>query len=141
LTQQYAVKIALTIPIALLISEPTSEAQLELFRNPFLAFITVVVTAPVLETLLLQSVPIELVRAWGHSRRAQFLFGAVPFALLHFAGGIASGVAAGIVGGLFFSHAYLECRSQSWWTSVEVTAVIHALHNLIILPLAIAAAQ
>ncbi len=141
LLQQFAIKILLTIPFALFLNEAPSKAQMELFRNPVMAFIVAILLAPPLETLLLQSAPIELLRALRRSRTAQFLFGAVPFAALHFLDGVISGVSAGIVGGLFFSHAYLEARVQSWWTALWVTTAIHALHNLIVLPLAIAAAQ
>jgi hypothetical protein len=141
LIQQFAIKILLGTPVALLFSEPPSKAQLELFRDPALAFFLVVIVAPPLETLLLQSAPIEILRALRRSRMAQFLFGAVPFAALHFLDGVISGVAAGIVGGVFFSHAYLECRVRSWWAAVWVTTIIHAIHNLVILPLAVAAAQ
>ncbi|MHC1767654.1 MAG: CPBP family glutamic-type intramembrane protease [Verrucomicrobiia bacterium] len=141
LIQQFAVKIFLSIPVAVLVEEGPSKAQLDLFRDPLLAFIAVILVAPPLETLLLQSAPIELLRALRRSWTAQFLFGAVPFAALHFLDGVMSGVSAGIVGGLFFSYAYLECRAQSWWTAIWVTTAIHALHNLVVLPLAIAAAQ
>jgi hypothetical protein len=140
LIQQFVVKIALAIPVGLLFHDSPSKTQIELFRDPVVAFIVVVLLAPPLETLLLQSAPIELLRALRRSRTLQFLFGAVPFAALHFFDGVGAGVTAGIVGGLFFSHAYLECRVQSWWTAIWVTTAIHGLHNLVVLPLAIAAA-
>ena len=109
-------------------------------RDPALALFVLVVVAPPVETLLLQTLPIELLRVLRAPRIGQLLAGTVPFAALHFIGGVASGIAAGVVGGLFFSHTYLECRPRSWWTATWVTAVTHCLHNLIVLPVALALA-
>ena len=97
-----------------------------------------VIFAPPLETLLLQAAPIEILRAFRMPRVLQFLIGSVPFAALHFPGGVAAGIGAGVVGGIFFSHTYLECRSRSWWTAAWATTATHSLHNLIVLPLALA---
>lgn len=136
LVQQFLAKVALSIPVGILFQDD-SNAQAELLRTPLVAFVAMVLVAPPLETLLLQAAPIELLRAFRRSRAWQFLFGAVPFALLHFPQGIGVGVGAGVVGGLFFSYTYLEGRNRSAWSALWITTVTHALHNLIVLPLAL----
>ncbi len=138
LVQQFAVKVAVAVPVGFLIPDNAPQAHADLLGNPLLALIVLCLVAPPFETLLLQAAPIEILRALRRSRRLQFLFGAAPFAALHFLQGTASGIGAGIVGGAFFSYTYLECRSRSWWTSLWVTTATHSLHNLVVLPLAFA---
>ena len=126
-------KVLVGIVIGFLLPDAGLADRTELLRQPFLAFFVLVILCPPIETLLLQGAPIEVLRGLRRSRRLQLLLGSLPFAALHFVGGIGSGVAAGIVGGVFFSHTYLECRSKSWWTSAWVTTARHSLHNLICL--------
>ena len=140
LTQQFAVKVAVGLCIGFLLPDEV-HPHAEILRNPLLAFFLIVIWAPPIETLLLQAAPIELLRVFRLPRVLQFIVGSVPFALLHFPGGAAAGIGAGVVGGLFFSHTYLECRTRSWWTAAWVTTVTHSLHNLIVLPLAMAIAN
>ena len=140
LTQQFLVKILVAILLALLVPEDTSTQPDFILQDPLFALVAILILAPVFETLVLQSLTIESFRLLRRSRVAQFLAGMVPFAALHFFSGIHVGVAAGIVGGIFFSHAYLECRERSWWTSTKVTTATHFFHNLIVAPIAFLAA-
>ncbi|MFA5863975.1 MAG: CPBP family glutamic-type intramembrane protease [Phycisphaerae bacterium] len=141
LVQQFALKGLLAIFIVSLIPDAGVADHGPLNRQPLLAFFVFVLVAPPLETLLFQVVTIETMRTFKRSRLFQFLAGSVPFAALHFVGGVASGIAAGMVGGIFFSHTYLECRNKSWWTSTWVTTVTHSLHNLIVFPIVCAFAK
>ncbi len=136
LAQQFILKSAIAVFIGLFASDLALTDHSEIFRRPVEAFVLMVLVAPVLETLLTQSLPIGIVRALKQSRLVQFLAGSVPFAALHFIGGVGTGIAAGMVGGIFFSHAYLEGRERSRWTAIWITAVLHSLHNLVVFPLA-----
>ena len=134
LLQQFAVKVAVSIPVGICLGLAGVDTKV-------VTIIGVLVVAPVLETLLLQSLPIEVARRFRGRRWVQLAAGAVPFAALHFIGGIASGLAAGVVGGLFFAYTYLEGRERSWATATVATAVVHFLHNLVILPLMLISAS
>jgi membrane protease YdiL (CAAX protease family) len=110
---------------------PAADPDFSMTHDLCRAAIAMVVIAPVFETLFLQAAPIELARALRQSRWIQFLFGVIPFAVLHFPMGIKVGIAAGTVPGMFLSHAYLEGRTCSVWSAFWITMVIHAIHNLI----------
>jgi hypothetical protein len=134
LVQQFAVKVLVAIAVVAVLPDARTADRSTVLREPVLAAILLVLVAPIAETLLLQTAPIEISRALRGRRALQFAAGSVPFAALHFIGGIASGVAAGVVGGAYFAHTYLECRPRSWWTASWVTAMTHGLHNLIVVP-------
>jgi hypothetical protein len=135
LVQQFAVKVLVAVVIVAFLPEAEIADRTTILREPVLAAIILVVIAPIAETFLLQTATIETCRALRGRRPLQFAVGSVPFAALHFIGGVASGIAAGVVGGAFFAHTYLECRQRSWWTATWVTAVTHGIHNLIVLPI------
>ena len=134
LAQQFAVKIVVAVFVASLFPDAGLADHGPVFQEPLLAAVLLIILAPWVETLMFQTSMIEICRAWHRSRRTQLVAGSGPFAALHFLGGAASGIAAGIVGGLYFTHTYLECREQSWWTATWITAVTHSLHNLIVFP-------
>lgn len=102
----------------------------ELLRHGpvFLLFMTILL-GPLVETLLLQQIPVLLARRFHLPVTLQFAAGSVPFAILHFDAG-AGGVAAGIAGGLTYSLAYLtflqKSRSKAYW----LTAGSHAIYNV-----------
>ena len=141
LVQQFAVKLVTGVLLTFVLPDAAFENQDELFKEPLLAFIIVVFVAPPIETLFLQAAPIEILRALRRSRTLQFISGVIPFAALHFPGGVVSGLAAGVVGGVFFSHTYLECRAKSLWTALWVTTITHGIHNLVVIPFALLLAQ
>jgi len=132
LTQQFAVKIIVALFIVSLVPEAGSTKII--ITHPLIAIVSIVFLAPIFETFLFQTLPIELSRSFNRPLIFQFFAGVVPFAGIHFLGGLVSGIAAGVVGGIFFCHTYLECRSTSWWKSTWVTTLIHGLHNVIVLP-------
>ena len=132
LIQQFAVKIIVALFIVLLV--PEAGTPKAVITDPLLIVVSVVFLAPTLETLLFQTVPIEVSRLLNRSLVFQFFAGVIPFAGVHFLSGLVYGIAGGVVGGVFFCHTYLECRSTSWWKSTWVTILTHGLHNLIVLP-------
>jgi hypothetical protein len=136
LVQQFLVKILVAIPIGLLVPQTAGGPPGFIREDPLFALVAILLLAPVVETLLLQSAMIEPLRLFRRSRLAQFVAGALPFAALHFLDGVHAGIAAGLVGGIFFSHTYLECRARSWWAATKVTTATHFLHNLIVTPFA-----
>jgi hypothetical protein len=143
MAQHFAVKIIVAISIGLatgLIAPQIGEPKI-VIPNPIAAIIGIIFISPIVETLLLQTLMIELTRRFNRSVLTQFCAGMIPFALLHFFAGIIAGIAAGIVGGVFFSYTYLECREESWRKATIVTCITHFLHNLIALPLMFATAS
>ena len=120
-------------------THPVAESDFSLTQQLWPVALALLLVAPVVETLVLQSVPIEIGRMLRQSRLVQFVLGAVPFAALHFRMGITVGIAAA-VSGFFLSHAYLEGRERSLWAAVWITMVIHVIHNLICLAALLAAA-
>ena len=143
MVQHFAVKLIVGIIIGLtigLVAPQAGEPKI-VIPNPILTIIMIIFVAPIFETLLLQTLPIELTRRFNRSIFTQFCAGMIPFALLHFFAGITAGIAAGIVGGIFFSYAYLECREDSWQKATVVTCINHFIHNLVVLPLMFAMAS
>ncbi|MHA3772378.1 CPBP family glutamic-type intramembrane protease [Verrucomicrobiota bacterium sgz303538] len=140
LAQQFLVKILVAVAMGFIVPSAVGGQARHIREDPLFALLFVLILAPVLETLVLQSAMIEPFRLFRRSRFAQFLAGAVPFAALHFFDGITAGIAGGVIGGMFFSHAYLECRARSWWAATKTTAATHFLHNLIVTPIAFASA-
>ncbi len=94
-----------------------------------LAIVLVLLLAPVIETLLFQTLLIGLARLFRRSFRSQVLVSAIPFALVHFPEGVAVGVGAGVIGGLYLAYTYAHWARKSFWTAQWVTMISHALRN------------
>lgn len=93
-------------------------------------FLMTIVIGPLVETLLLQHIPILLARRFGLPTLVQFAAGSVPFALLHFDAG-AGGIAAGIAGGVGYSLAYLTLLTKGRTRAYWMTTAIHSLYNVV----------
>ena len=91
---------------------------------------SIIILSPIIETLLLQAVPVFLARLLGFQFFGQLLFSIVPFAALHFTRSLSAGIGAGIVGGFYSAFTYIHWQSKSSWTAFWVTAFSHALYNL-----------
>ena len=143
MVQHFAVKLITGIIIGIVIGllAPQAGEPKIVIKKPLLTIIILIFVSPVVETLLLQTLPIELTRRFNRSIFTQFCAGMIPFALLHFLAGIMAGIAAGVVGGVFFSYAYLECRADSWQKATVVTCINHFIHNLVVLPIMFAMAS
>lgn len=95
-----------------------------------------VVVAPVLETLIFQALPIWIARLFHASFSVQVAASVILFFLAHVIEGIGTGIAAGLVGGFYFGFTYAHWRERGRWTAFWTTAVSHAIHNGILIPLA-----
>ena len=102
-----------------------------------LLFIGVVI-APIFETLLLQALPVWIARLCKARFSIQVVASMVPFLLLHAIESIQTGIAAGLVSGFYLAFTYVHWRENRRWTAFWVTAVSHAIHNAILIPLALA---
>lgn len=126
------VSLAVSAALTLVFEDPARE----LLDLPFMvAFVAIMLVAPPLETLLLQALPIFVVRRLKGSFRTQVLVSTILFSAMHFPEGIVTGVAAGVIGGLYFASAYAFWRTRSRWSAFWVTTVAHAVHNGIALAL------
>lgn len=96
------------------------------------AFVVLLLVAPLIETLVFQAFPIFIVRVWKGSVRTQILVSTLLFSAAHFPEGIVTGVSAGVIGGLYFAFAYAHWRIQSRWQSFWITTVCHGIHNGIV---------
>lgn len=103
---------------------------------PFL--IIGVVVAPILETLLFQAFPVWIARLCKARFSIQVVSSVVPFFLVHAIEGIQTGIAAGLISGFYFAFTYVHWREKRRWTAFWVTAISHAIHNAIAIPLALA---
>ena len=97
-----------------------------------------VVVAPILETLVLQTFPVWIARLCKARFSIQVLSSVVPFTILHAIEGIQTGIAAGLISGFYLAFTYVHWRENRRWTAFWVTAVSHAIHNAIAVPLALA---
>lgn len=95
--------------------------------------IDAILIAPILETLLFQTLPIALARKLRARFTLQLLASVIPFAAIHFLYGPNAGIAAGLIGGFYFAYTYARWRKRSLWTALWTTGVSHSLHNLIVL--------
>lgn len=97
-----------------------------------------VIVAPILETLIFQAFPIWIARRCKARFSVQIIASVVPFFIVHAVEGIATGLAAGLLSGFYLAFTYAHWREQKRWTAFWTTAVSHAIHNGILIPLAFA---
>ncbi len=108
-------------------------------KTPLELFLSIVILAPFIETLLLQCLPVMIARRCGAGFNTQLLASLVPFAALHFLVNIATGIAAGVFAGFYIAFTYVHWRGVSFRAGLWMTAGTHALHNLVLfLPLLLA---
>lgn len=101
----------------------------------YLLFVGVIV-APIVETLLFQSFPVWIARLCNARFQVQCAASIIPFYLAHAIEGVATGIAAGLICGGYLAFTYVHWRERSPWEAFWVTAVSHAIHNLIVISLA-----
>lgn len=92
-----------------------------------------VIAVPLVETIFLQLIPIEIARRFSSRFWPQVLPSWVLFAALHFTNSIESGFAAGIVGGWYFALTYFLFRSKSTWHASIATFLLHASSNFVLM--------
>lgn len=101
--------------------------------SPTLFFVVAVLIAPVLETLVFQSL-VFLALKKTHIRGWIFWLAMItPFALVHSQFSISRGVGVGVVGGLYLAVCYVLARRRySFFYAFAITASAHSLRNLIV---------
>ena len=113
----------------------------EMDYDPAVILISGLFAAPILETLLLQALPVWIARRRNARFSTQMICSIVPWTILHALEGIQTGIAAGLIGGFYFAFTYVHWREKSRWTAYWVTALSHFIHNALVLGLALALGQ
>ena len=109
------------------------------FSLPVVLFLVVIV-APVIETLLLQALPIWIARRFKAIFAIQLIASCALFGAAHIPEGILTFVAAGLIGGFYFAFTYAHWRETSRWTAFWTTAASHSMHNGVAMLILIASA-
>jgi hypothetical protein len=92
----------------------------------------IIILGPIIETLLLQTLPVNIGQLIGLRFAGQILISIIPFAWLHFSRSIGAGIGAGIIGGFYSAFTYVFWKTKSQQTAFWVTAFSHCLYNLAI---------
>jgi len=85
--------------------------------------------APLVETVLLQTLPVALMRAWGQRFWIQVVVSAGLFAAPHFGESLGTGLGTGLAGGFYFAFTYVHWREKSLSHAFWMTAGSHAARN------------
>lgn len=96
-------------------------------------FISAVVVAPFVETLIFQSVPAALARALRWGFWPQVALSNALFALAHFGVGTGTGIGAGLITGFYIAFTYVHWRETSFEAGLWMTTGVHALHNFVLI--------
>ncbi len=107
--------------------ETASAFNLEIGRVAF----KVAAVAPVGETIALQALIIAPLSALGADIGTQTVVSALLFALAHWRTSPVQGIVAGLPCGVYFGFMFAFWYPQSIWTALWVTALSHALTNLL----------
>lgn len=91
--------------------------------------VTLCLVAPLVETVLLQTLPVAIMRALRQRFWIQVIAAAGPFAALHFNVNFATGIAAGIAGGFYLAFTYVHWRETSLSHAFWMTTGTHAGRN------------
>jgi membrane protease YdiL (CAAX protease family) len=97
--------------------------------SAFKLIVLVCVVAPVLETLMLQTLPAAIMRACGQRFWIQVIASTGPFAAAHFPASFSTGIGAGLAAGFYFAFTYVHWREKSLAHAIWMTAATHATRN------------
>ncbi len=112
---------------------------IRLFEQPFAkAFLAAAVIAPLVETLLCQAAPIEILRRITSRGWATVLLSALFFGSLHTIRGGPHQAIAAFGSGLVFGLLYLRARKLGVAHGYVAVVTVHAIHNAVVLLLATA---
>jgi hypothetical protein len=105
-----------------------SRTDLRNFATTDLVLLLVIV-APVMETLVFQTLPCGLARlcSWGFT--VQLMVSWLPFALVHLPSGLSAFISAGLVSGYYLAQTYVRLRRRSLLIAFALTVASHALLN------------
>lgn len=106
------------------------DSRTDLARMSSIQLVVVVcLIAPIIETVLLQTLPVAIMRGCGQRFWIQVFASAGPFAALHFPASFSSGIGAGLAGGFYFAFTYVHWREKSLSHAFWITAASHATRN------------
>jgi hypothetical protein len=89
----------------------------------------ILVLAPVLETLLFQTLPIGVARLFKAGFKMQVLVSTIPFAAAHMLEGVTVGICAGLIGGFYLAFTYAHWIEKSAWKALWITTLSHFIRN------------
>ncbi len=92
-------------------------------------FVSAVVIAPFIETIIFQSFPVAVARALGWGFWPQVAASNALFALAHFGVSVSTGIGAGLFSGFYIAFTYVHWRETSFNAGLWMTTGMHALHN------------
>ncbi len=115
--------------------DPTPRTDIEALyvRGVPYILLEIAIFAPLVETFILQTLPVALVRLFRASFTTQLIAAWIPFALLHFFLGPTIGVCAGLIRGFYFGFTYTHWCQRSKWTAIWTTSVSHMINNFILI--------
>jgi hypothetical protein len=96
-------------------------------------FVSAVVIAPFIETLIFQSFPVAVARAVGWGFWSQVAVSNLLFALAHFGVSASTGIGAGLFSGFYIAFTYVHWRQTSFRAGLWMTTGMHALHNFVLI--------
>lgn len=99
----------------------------------WLLAVAAVIGAPVLETIVFQMIPTEIMRRLKTTLWHQIAVCTALFCIMHAVESIVVGLAAGLVGGFYLAFTYVHWRDRNWWTATWMTMVSHAASNAVTL--------
>ncbi len=94
------------------------------------SFLSLVVIAPFIETLVFQWFPVWLTRLFTQRFRTTLLVAWIPFALTHFFNNPLSGISV-LAGGYYIGFTYAIWVRRSTGKAILVTSAVHAFNNLV----------
>ena len=124
--------LVVSMVLAAVLISSRAESRTDILNLTYVeGFLTLVVAAPLGESLIFQMLPIAVARWWRALLVWQVVFSTLLFAAAHFPAGIGSGVCAGIIGGFYFAFGYSHWAARSHWTAYWTTTFQHSLRNLV----------
>lgn len=96
-------------------------------------FVSAVVVAPFVETLIFQSFPVAIARGLRWGFWPQVALSNALFALAHFGVGAGTGIGAGLISGFYIAFTYVHWRETSFRAGLWMTTGVHALHNFVLI--------
>ncbi|NQU68084.1 MAG: CPBP family intramembrane metalloprotease [Candidatus Marinimicrobia bacterium] len=94
-------------------------------------FVLLVILAPLIETLMFQTIPISIVKYFRANFTFQIFISFVLFAIAHFLIGWQVGISAGTVAGFYLAFTYAHWIRKSHLTAFWITALSHSIRNSI----------
>jgi len=99
--------------------------------------VSALIMAPLLETVLCQSIPVRIIEKLRGGFWSQVFFSATIFAILHFwILGFIPGMTAGLFGGFYLAYTYVHWNGRSRKRAYWSTVLVHFLYNLTIIVIA-----